>query len=54
MILESAISCEPDYFITGDKHFFNSPLIEKRSGLKILRPESFALERSNGRYRNKN
>ena len=41
MILESAISCEPDYFITGDKHFFNSPLIEKRSGLKILRPESF-------------
>lgn len=42
MILESAISCEPDYFITGDKHFFSSPLIEKRSGLKILRPESFA------------
>lgn len=54
MILESAMSCEPDYFITGDKHFFNNPLIEKRSGLKILRPESFALERSNGRYRNKN
>lgn len=43
MILESAMSCEPDYFITGDKHFFNNPLIEKRSGLKILRPESFAL-----------
>ncbi len=41
MILESAISCEPDYFITGDKHFFNNSLIEKRSGLKILRPESF-------------
>ena len=40
MILESAMSCQPDYFITGDKHFFNSPLIEKRSGLKILRPES--------------
>ena len=42
MILESAISSEPDYFITGDKHFFGSPLIEKRSGLKILRPENFA------------
>lgn len=42
MILESAMSCQPDYFITGDKHFFSSPLIEKRSGLKILRPESFA------------
>ena len=41
MILESAISCEPDYFITGDKHFFNNSLIEKRSVLKILRPESF-------------
>ncbi len=41
MILESAMSCQPYYFITGDKHFFNSPLIEKRSGLKILRPESF-------------
>ena len=41
MILESAMSCEPDYFITGDKHFFNNPLIEKRSGLKILRPENF-------------
>ena len=41
MILESAMSCEPDYFITGDKHFFSSPLIEKRSDLKILRPESF-------------
>jgi len=42
MILESAVSCEPDYFITGDKHFFSSTLIEKGSGLKILRPESFA------------
>ena len=41
MILESAMSCEPDYFITGDKHFFNNPLNEKRSGLKILRPENF-------------
>ncbi|TET09219.1 MAG: putative toxin-antitoxin system toxin component, PIN family [Candidatus Atribacteria bacterium] len=42
MILESAMSCQPDYFITGDKPFFSSPLIEKRSDLKILRPESFA------------
>jgi len=42
MILESAMSYQPDYFITGDKRFFSSSLIEKRSGLKILRPESFA------------
>jgi len=41
MILESAMSCQPDYFVTDDKHFFNSPQIEKRSGLKILRHENF-------------
>lgn len=41
MILESAMSCQPDYFITGDKHFFSGSLIEKRSDLKILRPKSF-------------
>ncbi len=41
IILESAVSCKPDYFITGDNHFFNDPLIKKKSGLKILRPESF-------------
>lgn len=41
MILESAMSCQPDYFINGDKHFFSGPLIEKRSDLKILRPKSF-------------
>jgi putative PIN family toxin of toxin-antitoxin system len=41
MILESAISCQPDYFITGDKHFFENPLIEKRSGLKIIKPADF-------------
>jgi len=42
IIMESAISYKPDYLITGDRHFFNSPEIEKRSGLKILKPEDFA------------
>lgn len=41
MILGAAISCDPDYFITGDKHFFESIMIEKSSGLKILRPNDF-------------
>jgi putative PIN family toxin of toxin-antitoxin system len=42
-ILESAISCVPDYFITGDKHFFENPLITKKSGLKIIKPQDFML-----------
>ena len=42
-ILESAISCAPDYFITGDKHFFENPLIAKKSGLKIIKPQEFSL-----------
>lgn len=40
-ILESAIYCNPDYFITGDKHFFESPLIAKKSGLQIIKPQEF-------------
>jgi putative PIN family toxin of toxin-antitoxin system len=40
-ILESAISCNPDYFITGDKHFFENPFIAKKSGLKIIKPQEF-------------
>ena len=40
-ILESAISCNPDYFITGDKHFFESPAIAERSGLQIIKPQEF-------------
>ena len=42
-ILESAISCAPDYFITGDKHFFENPLIAKKSGLKIIKPKDFQI-----------
>jgi putative PIN family toxin of toxin-antitoxin system len=41
MILESAITCQPDYFITGDKHFFENPLIAHKSGLKIVKPQEF-------------
>ena len=40
-ILESAICCNPDYFITGDKHFFESPIIAEKSGLKIIKPQEF-------------
>ena len=41
VILESAICCNPDYFITGDKHFFESPTISERSGLQIIKPQEF-------------
>lgn len=41
MILESAITCQPDYFITGDKHFFGNTLIDQKSGLKIVKPQEF-------------
>jgi len=30
-----------DYFITGNKHFFENPLIAKKSGLKIIKPQEF-------------
>jgi len=40
-ILESAIYCNPDYFITGDKHFFESSVIEQKSGLRIIKPREF-------------
>ncbi|MHB1275296.1 MAG: putative toxin-antitoxin system toxin component, PIN family [Candidatus Humimicrobiaceae bacterium] len=40
-ILESAIYCNPDYFITGDKHFFESPIIAEKSGLQIIKPQEF-------------
>ncbi len=40
-ILESAICCHTDYFITGDKHFFESPAIAEKSGLQIMKPQEF-------------
>lgn len=37
-ILASAVAVQPDYFVTGDKHFFESPKIAERSGLRIVTP----------------
>ena len=41
IILEAAISCQAQYFITGDKHFFINPQIQNTAGLKIMRPNDF-------------
>jgi len=40
-ILVSAISCNTDYFITGDNHFFDNPDISRKSGLKIRKPHEY-------------
>ena len=44
IILAAAIAAQPDYFITGDKHFLANPEILEKSGLSIVNPAQF-LER---------
>ena len=41
IILEAAISCQAQYFITGDKHFFKNLQIQHAACLKIMRPDDF-------------
>ena len=43
-ILASAVAVQPDYLITGDKHFFESPQIAEKSGLRIVTPAQFLKE----------
>ena len=40
-ILAAAIGAQPDYFITGDKHFTEDPGIAEESGLHIVTPAHF-------------
>lgn len=40
-ILAAAIGAQPDYFITGDKHFTGSPGIGEEAGLRIVTPAHF-------------
>ena len=37
----AAAAGNPDYLITGDKHFFENPDIAKKSGLNIVMPVKF-------------
>lgn len=37
-ILAAAIAAQPDYLVTGDKHFLDSPAIAEWSGLRIVAP----------------
>ena len=40
-ILAAAIIAQPDYLITGDKHFFENPDIAEKSRLHIVTPAQF-------------
>ena len=40
-ILAAAIAAQPDYFITGDRHFIENPDIAKKTGLTIVTPAQF-------------
>ena len=40
-ILAAAVAAQPNYLITGDKHFFENPVIVEKSGLHIVTPAQF-------------
>ena len=40
-ILAAAVSAQPDYFVTGDRHFLDNPTVAQKSGLRILTPSQF-------------
>jgi putative PIN family toxin of toxin-antitoxin system len=40
-ILAAAVAAQPDYLITGDKHFWENPDLSERSGLRIVAPAQF-------------
>lgn len=40
-VLAAAAGAQPDYFITGDKHFTQSPAIGEEAGLRIVTPAQF-------------
>ena len=47
VILAAAITAQPDYFITGDKHFLENHEVLEKLGLRIVSPAQF-LERFGG------
>ena len=38
VIFAAAVSAEPEYFVTGDKHFHSTLLLTEKSGLRIVTP----------------
>jgi len=40
-VLAAAVAAQPDYFITGDRHFIDDPEIAEKAGLRIVTPAQF-------------
>ncbi len=40
-ILAAAVASQPDYFVTGDKHFTENPEIAEKAGLQVITPAQF-------------
>jgi putative PIN family toxin of toxin-antitoxin system len=40
-VLAAAIAAQPDFFVTGDRHFLGNLVIREKSGLKIMSPSQF-------------
>ncbi|MFW6150538.1 MAG: putative toxin-antitoxin system toxin component, PIN family [Chloroflexota bacterium] len=40
-ILTAAVAAQPDYLVTGDRHFFENRAVPEESGLTILTPGEF-------------
>src|SRR3972149_10898516 len=40
-ILAAAVAAQPNYFVTGDKHFIGNPDIVKKAGPQIVTPAQF-------------
>ncbi len=40
-ILAAAVAAQPDYLITGDKHFLENPGVADKAGLRIVTPAQF-------------
>ena len=46
-ILAAAVAAQPDYFVTGDRHFTENPVIAEKADLRIVTPAQFIEARAN-------
>jgi putative PIN family toxin of toxin-antitoxin system len=40
-VLAAAVAAQPDYFVTGDRHFIDNPEIAEKADLQIVTPAQF-------------
>ena len=41
VVLAAAVAAQPDYFVTGDRHFTENPNIAEKADLQIVTPAQF-------------